>query len=90
MDTSISYTDRDFAYFSSDEQKWHRRIRSLKTQYPDQVSIEYEPEQNDGCICAKIPVSWFKISPPRRLDLTEEQRQERAERMRKANTAAST
>lgn len=83
MDTSISYTDRDFAYFSSDEQKWHRRIRALKKEYPDQVSIEYEPEQNDGCICAKVPVAWFKIQPPRKVNLTDEKRQELSERMKR-------
>lgn len=83
MDTSLSYTDRDFAYFSSDEPKWHRRIMALKKEYPDQVSIEYEPEKNDGCICAKVPTAWFKISPPRKVNYTDEQRAEMAARMKR-------
>jgi hypothetical protein len=85
MDTSLSYTDRDFAYFSSDEPKWIRKIRVLKQEYPDSVSIEYEPETNDGCICAKVPVSWFRINPPKKRNLTEEQRREIAERLRKSH-----
>lgn len=82
MDTSISYVDRESAYFSSDEQKWIRKIRNLKAVYPDQVSIMYEPEQNDNCICAKIPVDWVKISPKRVSTMTVEQRQAAAERLK--------
>ena len=82
MDTSISYTDRDYAYFSSDEAKWVRKIRNLKAMFPDQVSIEYEPEKNDGCICAKIPVNWIKISPKRVSTMSVEQRQAVAERLK--------
>lgn len=85
MDTSLSYTDREYAYFSSDEQKWIRKIRTLAKIYPGMVSIEYEPETNDGCICAKVPVGWFKLQPPRKRDLTEDQRREIAERLRKSH-----
>jgi hypothetical protein len=82
MDTSISYTDRDYAYFSSDEAKWVRKIHALKAEHPDQVSIEHEPEQNDGCICAKIPVEWIKIQPKRVSTMTDEQRAMAAERLK--------
>ena len=85
MDTSLSYTDRETAYFSSDEPKWIRKIRALAQEHPGEVQIEYEPETNDGCICAKIPVSWFKISPPKKRNLSDEQRKEIAERLRKSH-----
>lgn len=84
MDTSISYTDRETAYFSSDEQKWIRKIRNLKEQYPDRVTIEYEPETNDGCICAKIPVEWVRVQPKRANYMTEEQKRAAAERLKRA------
>ena len=84
MDTSISYTDRDSAYFSSDEAKWIRKIRALKAEHPDQVDIKYEPEQNDGCICAEFPVNWIKIQPKRVSNMTDEQRAMVAERLKSA------
>lgn len=83
METALNYVDYKVAYFSSDEPKWCRKMHELKEQYPDLVTIDYEPETNDGCICAKIPVSWFKISPPRKLNLTDERRLELSERMKK-------
>lgn len=82
MDTSLSYTDRDSAYFSSDENRWIQKIRKLKQQRPDEIAVELDPENNDGCICAKFPVSWFKIAPPVKRKLTDEQRQAYSERMK--------
>ena len=84
MDTSISYTDRDYAYFSSDEAKWIRRIHQLKAEHPDQVVIEYEPETNDGMICAKLPVNWIKIQPKRERNLTDEERLRLSEQLKNA------
>ena len=84
MDTSISYTDRNSAYFSSDEQKWHRRIRALKAEHPDQVTIEYEPEQNDGMICARIPVEWIKIRPKTERNISDEEKVRLAEQLKNA------
>lgn len=83
MDTSWSYTDRDFCYFSSDERKWILRIRKWAAEYPDEVSIEYEPEKNDGCICAKLPVRWMDgVRPPRKVNKSEEQREAEAARLK--------
>lgn len=82
METSIDYIDYDKAIVSTDEPKWHRRIRAYRQQYPDQVRIKYEPETNDGNMVAEVPVKWIQIRPPRALNLTDEQRVERAEKMR--------
>lgn len=82
MDTSFSYTDRDKGAFSSDEWKWINRIRKLKQEYPDEVRIDHEPEKNDGCICAMIPVSWFRIAPPRKVEMTEERKRALSEQMK--------
>lgn len=85
METSICYTDRETAYISSDERRWINRIRLLAEEHPDDVVIKYQPETNDGCICATIPVSWVKVNPPRKLEMTDERRQALGDRMRELN-----
>lgn len=74
METSASYTDKTALWFSSDERRWINRIRMLNKKYPDQVIIVKEPEENDGCIYAKLPVDWMKINPKRASNVSEEQR----------------
>ena len=56
METACSYTD-GWAWFSSDERKWVTRIKKLAEQHPDEVIIKRMPEDNDGCIYAKLPSS---------------------------------
>lgn len=56
-----------------------RRLRKLAAERPDEVSVEFD-HQND--MSATVPASWIKLSPKRVLNLTEEQKKERAERMR--------
>lgn len=80
METCFNYCS-DTAFFSSDERKWINRIRKLKEEHPDEITIIREPEVNDGCIYAKLPPSWLKVQPPRKLDLTDEQRAELRERL---------
>jgi hypothetical protein len=82
METSISYTTKDKAFFSSDERRWINRIRTLKEKYPDMVQVIAEPEDNDGCIYASIPIEWMKIQPKRAY--TDEQKAEMVERLRRA------
>lgn len=84
MDTSICWQDRDAAYISSDEYKWHRKIRALKDKYPDDVTIKYEPEKNDGCICATFPVEWVKVQPKRSSNMTQDQKNKIGMRLKKA------
>ena len=38
----------------------------------------------DGSIFTHVPLSWVKISPPRKVVMTDEQKQRAAERLRKA------
>ena len=82
METSIDYTDYTVAVVSTDEPKWHRRLRKFREQYPDQVHIKYEPETNDGNMVATVPVKWVKISPPKRMNYTDEQLAVLSERAR--------
>ena len=81
METCCEYTDKTL-YISSDHQKWINRIRKLKSEYPGDVEIKNRPEDNDGCICATLPAAWLKISPPRKVEMTDEQRQAASERMK--------
>ena len=81
METCFNYCSKEHGYFSSDERKFISKVRKLKEKYPEEVRIIAEPENNDGCIYCKLPVSWFKIIPKRVL--TEENRQKAAERARK-------
>lgn len=82
METCFNYTG-ETAYFSSDERKWHTKIRKLAAEHPDEVTILEQPETNDGCIYAKLPASWLKIVPPRQYseEVLEKYRQGAKERL---------
>lgn len=87
-DTGINTIMLEDRYgISSDERCWITVIKNLKKQYPDAVTIVRNPEDNDGCIVASFPKTWLKITPPRHMNLTDEQRMELAERLRKSRTA---
>jgi len=88
METSCAYTDKTM-YVSSDQLKIVNRIRKLAEAYPDEVEILRQPEQNDGCIYARMPSEWFRITPPRTRELTEEQKAELRERFSRARKAVT-
>lgn len=84
-ETSCTYSNGSALYFSSDERRWINKIRKLKEEYPDQIEILAEPENNDGCIYCTLPSAWLKIKPPaKRAPLSEEQKTQARERMMKA------
>ena len=74
METCFNYCDEKQAYFSSDERKWITRIRKLQEQNPDEVIILRQPETNDGCIYCKLPASYLKVQPKKKMVMTEERR----------------
>ena len=75
IETAINYTDdKSVAFFSSNERKWITKILCYRDQHPDEVRVRYMPENNGGYILADVPKSWLKISPPRKHDLSDEQR----------------
>lgn len=82
METNFSYTERSFAFFSSDERRWINKVHKLKEKYPDQITILAEPENNDGCIYCKLPIEWLKLQPKKKCYLTDEQRSAIAARLR--------
>lgn len=88
-ETCVEYLDIDkYATFCSSERKWINKIYKLKEKYPNEVHIEVSEEENDGMIIAHIPKSWMKVSPPKKVNYTEEQKAALAERMRKARSNA--
>lgn len=56
-------------------------IRKLAEKHPEDCQIIADNE--DGSICAHVPVSWLRISPPRQY--TEEQRQQMGEQIKRLN-----
>lgn len=66
--------------FTFTARKYINRIKKYKESHPDDVDFV---ENSDGSICGHVPLKWLKISPPRKVELTSEQKAERSERMRK-------
>ena len=89
METCCEYTEKTL-FVSSDHQKWINRIRKLSEQYPDDVTIKNRPEDNDGCICATMPSEWLRISPPRKVEMSEERKAELSEHLRMAREKQKT
>ena len=89
METSFSYTEKEVAYFSSDERKWITKIRRMAEKFPNQVVILKQPEDNDGCIYAKLPVECMKINLISHRQLSDEERLAAAERLKNARKTLS-
>jgi hypothetical protein len=60
--------------FYTAEQKWIDRISGWKEEYPDEVDIRYT--NKDGSIVAHLPITWFRVKPPKKM--SEEQKQKQA------------
>ena len=80
-ETTISYYDETM-FISSDERKMVNRIMKLKNEHPGEVKIIAEPSTNDGCVYAKMPANWLRIGPPKKVVMSDEHRQQAAERLR--------
>ena len=86
METAVNYVDDGEMFFSSDEVRWINKIRKLAEEHPDTVKIIHQPEDNHGCIYARIVEHrWLKISPPRKVEYSDEQREKMAARMKNIN-----
>ena len=74
----------EYGTFCSSEKRWITKILNLKEKYPEEINIVHHPEDNYGVLLARIPKRWFKISPPRQVNFTDEQRAALAQRMAEA------
>ena len=65
------------------QRKWVSKILKYAEDYPEDIKIEFQ--NKDGSVYAHVPISWFKLSPPRKgREFTEEEREAAAERLRVA------
>ena len=81
-ENAIEWLDsRDKATVTLHGGRLKNRVMRLAEEHPDEVEIRREPDENGGFLVAKIPVKWVKITPPRRLELTDEQKEELRERL---------
>ena len=71
----IENEDRATVTFS--QGRYKSRIKRLAAEHPEECQIAAENE--DGSLCAHIPVAWVKISPLR--EVSQEQREMARERM---------
>ena len=62
-----------------------RKLRTLAAEYPEEVSIV---DRTDD-VSATVPVSWVKVAPKRKCNLTDEQKRANAERLAAYRKAAS-
>ena len=77
-------TDTKRAEISTNECAWVNKLLKLADAYPDDIRIIAHPDDNYGVLLVELPKSWFKISPPRKRTLTEEQKAAAAERLKNA------
>lgn len=82
------YGDEKAATMSSNEAVWIKRLTALAEQYPEDVVIRKTPEDNHGVILVSLPKKWFKIKPPAKRTLTDEQREALSERMKRIRNNA--
>ena len=54
------------------------KVLKLSKKYPGEVDIKYLPEENDGYLIAKLPLSWLNIS---HRELSGEQKQAAIDRL---------
>jgi len=82
-ETAFDYVDEnEYATFTTNEQKWIARINKLVSVHPGEVKVIHEPEDNRGYLVCHLPRKWMKISPPRKMNYSEEERRKMAERAR--------
>ena len=79
-ETTINYLqgDETMTVFSS-QKKWVNKL--TKASLDNNSGVRVTHVNTDGSKQFEVPVSWLKISPPRRI--SEEQKQAAAERMKK-------
>lgn len=67
------------AALSLSQRRTITRVKELAEKYPDKCQII--AENKDGSVCAHVPTEWIRINPG--MELTEEQKQKKADNMRK-------
>lgn len=59
-----------------------RHINRIKKLYENhKQDFCYMVENRDGSVCAKFPLSWVKITPPTKREMTEEEKENLRQRL---------
>ena len=83
-ETCFNWTENGPCFVSSDDRHWIAVIRRVAKEHPEDVTILAEPQNNDGCIYAKIPTDYIHVYKPRQaVQLSDEQKAVLVERLRK-------
>ena len=64
-----------------------RKLKKLAEERPEECSLA-KVTHNNLAYDFTVPKSWIKITPPKRMQLTQEQRQELSARMQKLHSKA--
>lgn len=83
IETTINYLqeDKTMTVFTA-QRKWLNKLTKYADDPNSGVKIIYE--NDDGSKIFEVPINWLKISPPRKSNMTEEQKLKAAERLKKA------
>lgn len=85
---SIEIQDNNIEWYTGDktvtlsftQKKYVSKILKYAKTYPE---IDVLAKNSDGSICAHIPLSWVKISPPRKgREFTQEEKEAATERLK--------
>lgn len=80
-ETNIEFVEGEIrATISTHRKRYINRLQKYAEEYPGEVEIVHT--NKDGSILAHFPVSWIKISPPRKVNMSEEERRKTGERLR--------
>ena len=80
MENCVEFISGDLTCTASfTNQKHINRMKKLYEKNKEEFS--YLVENKDGSICAKFPLSWLKITPPTKKELTEEQKEDLRQRL---------
>lgn len=82
-ETVYEHIDGNDTFTVTAAERWSiGMIHKLAEKHPGQVDIIAENE--DGSLVAHVPYSWMKIKPKRRVEMSDERKEELRERLRAA------
>lgn len=87
-ETVVEYVKGDHTItVSSTDKAWINKILKLCAENPEETRIV--AQNPDGSVCAKLPKKYLKLSKPRKVTLSEEQKAAAAERLCASRKRAS-
>lgn len=80
MENCVEFISGDMTCTASFTNQKH--VNSMKKLYEkNKEEFSYLVENADGSICTKFPLSWLRIVPPTRQEMTEEQKEDLRQRL---------